>query len=66
MPLLPSCRFWPQPLRRRQSPPGESMTLAAGVEVLPLSAENRDGYQRTSFKHWIDEDRDGCWTRNEG
>ncbi len=22
-------------------------------------------YQRTSFRHWIDEDRDGCSTRNE-
>ncbi|MEV0604665.1 HNH endonuclease family protein [Streptomyces sp. NPDC050315] len=43
----------------------ESMTLAAGVEALPLAAESRDGYQRTSFKHWIDEDHDGCSTRNE-
>ncbi|MEV0604667.1 HNH endonuclease family protein [Streptomyces sp. NPDC050315] len=43
----------------------ESMTLAAGVEALPLAAERRDGYQRTSFKHWVDEDHDGCSTRSE-
>ncbi|MGW8976197.1 HNH endonuclease family protein [Streptomyces platensis] len=25
----------------------------------------RGGYERTKFKHWIDEDKDGCNTRNE-
>ncbi|MEV1167414.1 HNH endonuclease family protein [Nonomuraea sp. NPDC049784] len=35
------------------------------VADLPVSTENRQGYQRTSFKHWIDADRDSCNTRNE-
>ncbi|MFF7357366.1 HNH endonuclease family protein [Streptomyces filipinensis] len=32
---------------------------------LPVRAENRTGYERTKFKHWIDADRDGCNTRAE-
>ncbi len=60
LPLLTAATPAPaQPLVR------ESMTLAAAVDALPLAAENRAGYQRTSFRHWIDEDRDGCSTRNE-
>ncbi|TCR11406.1 uncharacterized protein DUF1524 [Streptomyces sp. BK205] len=27
--------------------------------------ESRAGYQRTSFKHWVGADRDGCSTRAE-
>lgn len=43
----------------------QKLSLHNAIEELPLAAESRDGYQRTSFKHWIDEDRDGCSTRNE-
>jgi hypothetical protein len=37
-----------------QHRPVETYTLpmAASVHLLPLAAEVRDGYQRTSFKHW--------------
>ncbi|MYT18558.1 DUF1524 domain-containing protein [Streptomyces sp. SID4951] len=35
------------------------------MEALPQAAESRDGYERTKFKHWIDEDKDGCNTRAE-
>ncbi|MFE2829384.1 HNH endonuclease family protein [Streptomyces sp. NPDC059271] len=37
--------------------------MAAAVDLLPSAAESREGYQRTSFKHWVDADRDGCSTR---
>ncbi len=29
------------------------------------AAEKRTGYERDSFKHWVDEDGDGCPTRQE-
>ncbi len=49
--------------------PAETYTLpmAASVRLLPLAAEVRDGYQRTSFKHWnAGQNRtDGCNTRAE-
>ncbi|MFF7705328.1 HNH endonuclease family protein [Streptomyces lydicus] len=43
----------------------ETLSLHDAVEALPQAAEARDGYERTKFKHWIDEDRDGCNTRAE-
>src|SRR5690349_3027020 len=42
----------------------EELTLTQAIESLSVASENRSGYQRTSFKHWIDEDKDGCSTRN--
>ncbi|MEV4364626.1 DUF1524 domain-containing protein [Nonomuraea sp. NPDC049625] len=39
--------------------------LADAVAMLPVAAERREGYQRTSFRHWVDADRDGCNTRAE-
>ncbi|KIF67154.1 hypothetical protein HY68_36275 [Streptomyces sp. AcH 505] len=41
------------------------MPLAEGIRALPFAAESRAGYERTKFKHWVDEDRDGCSTRAE-
>ncbi|MFI5520534.1 hypothetical protein [Streptomyces platensis] len=43
----------------------EPLSLYDGIEALPHAAESRDGYERTKFKRWIDEDEDGCNTRNE-
>ncbi|MEU9489094.1 HNH endonuclease family protein [Streptomyces decoyicus] len=43
----------------------ETVSLHDSIEALPQAAESRDGYERTKFKHWIDEDKDGCNTRNE-
>ncbi|MFD3640945.1 HNH endonuclease family protein [Streptomyces griseus] len=43
----------------------EVLPLAAAIQELPLAAESREGYQRTSFKHWVDEDKDSCTTRME-
>lgn len=40
-------------------------TLQEAVASLTVAGETRDGYDRTLFRHWIDEDRDGCDTRRE-
>ncbi|WP_322746905.1 hypothetical protein [Streptomyces tauricus] len=41
------------------------LPLAEAVDRLPSAAESRDGYQRTSFKHWNtgQDPSDGCNTR---
>ncbi|CAH9419458.1 putative secreted protein [Streptomyces globisporus] len=43
----------------------EVLPLADAVQQLPLADESREGYERTSFKHWVDADRDRCNTRME-
>ncbi|MFB6680183.1 HNH endonuclease, partial [Streptomyces sp. NPDC056390] len=45
--------------------PGDVITtpLQYALKALPIVDEDRTGYQRTSFKHWIDADKDGCNTR---
>ncbi|WP_031173670.1 HNH endonuclease family protein [Streptomyces durhamensis] len=47
--------------------PAYTVPLAAAVHELPVAAEVRDGYQRTSFKHWNagKNPSDGCNTRAE-
>ncbi|MFD3580710.1 HNH endonuclease family protein [Streptomyces sp. NPDC058644] len=47
------------------APEPHRMSLADAIDALPLAAESRQGYVRTSFKHWVDEDRDRCTTRAE-
>ncbi|MGW7254779.1 HNH endonuclease family protein [Streptomyces sp. NPDC054834] len=44
-----------------------TLPMATAVHALPLAAEVRDGYQRTSFKHWNagQNPTDGCNTRAE-
>ncbi|MGH3587746.1 MAG: hypothetical protein ACRDQ0_15635, partial [Pseudonocardia sp.] len=44
---------------------GGGLTLSAAVKLLPVGVEKRDGYERDSFKHWVDEDSDSCNTRAE-
>ncbi|MFJ9871168.1 transposase family protein [Streptomyces sp. NPDC101165] len=45
--------------------------IGAGIGIrdllvqLPVHTEDRTGYERTKFKHWIDADKDGCNTRAE-
>ncbi|MFI5808627.1 HNH endonuclease family protein [Streptomyces sp. NPDC051561] len=48
-----------------QAAPPQVISLAEGISALPLAAEARDGYQRTSFKHWVDADHNTCDTREE-
>ncbi|MFD8363434.1 HNH endonuclease family protein [Streptomyces hygroscopicus] len=40
-------------------------TLQEAIDALPVAAEDRTGYERTAFKHWVDSDADGCNTRQE-
>lgn len=42
-----------------------ALPLHEAVQILPVAEEDRAGYQRTSFRHWVDADKDGCSTRNE-
>ncbi|MFG2434611.1 HNH endonuclease family protein [Streptomyces sp. NPDC048508] len=58
LPLAPAPAF----ARQLRSEP---LSMAAAVDLLPSAAESRAGYQRISFKHWVDADRDGCSTRAE-
>ncbi|MER7126724.1 HNH endonuclease family protein [Micrococcus luteus] len=39
--------------------------LREAVAALPVALEDRTGYKRTAFRHWIDANRDGCNTRDE-
>ncbi|MFF8478602.1 HNH endonuclease family protein [Streptomyces sp. NPDC015414] len=47
--------------------PGETVTLPVrdALAQLPVRQEDRTGYDRSAFKHWIDADKDGCNTRAE-
>ncbi|MBO1286099.1 hypothetical protein ACIP28_29800 [Streptomyces albidoflavus] len=40
------------------------LPLADAITTLPVAAESRAGYQRSTFKHWVDADKDGCNTRS--
>ncbi|MPY47099.1 HNH endonuclease family protein [Streptomyces acidicola] len=46
---------------------GETITLPVSdaLNQLPVRDEDRTGYTRDKFKHWIDADKDGCNTRAE-
>ncbi|MEE1735500.1 HNH endonuclease family protein [Streptomyces sp. BE147] len=39
--------------------------IKEAIALIPAGDEVRDGYERDSFKHWVDEDSDGCSTRSE-
>ncbi|WP_420803479.1 hypothetical protein [Streptomyces naphthomycinicus] len=41
--------------------------MARGDQLgrLPVRAEDRTGYERGKFRHWIDADHDGCNARAE-
>jgi hypothetical protein len=44
---------------------GAETTLAGLLGLLVTSPENRTGYDRSLFRHWIDADGNGCDTRRE-
>lgn len=43
----------------------DTLPLRAAVASLPIADEDRTGYDRALFRHWVDADRDGCTTRAE-
>ncbi|MGW1807200.1 HNH endonuclease family protein [Streptomyces sp. NPDC002078] len=47
--------------------PGTTITAPVRdvLDHLPVRDEDRAGYERSKFKHWVDADRDGCNTRAE-
>lgn len=45
--------------------PSGSITLADLLALLSTAPEQRAGYDRSLFRHWIDADGDGCDTRRE-
>ncbi|MFD8609564.1 HNH endonuclease family protein [Streptomyces sp. NPDC059631] len=47
--------------------PGQTVTLPVrdALAQLPVREEDRTGYERSKFRHWIDADHDGCNTRAE-
>nr|WP_237526085.1 hypothetical protein [Streptomyces sp. SID4923] len=47
------------------APDGAGLPLADAIKKIPIAAEKRTGYERDSFHHWVDEDGDGCPTRQE-
>lgn len=47
------------------SSPAAGTTLPEAIEALEVAEEQRDGYDRKQFKHWVDEDKDGCDARRE-
>jgi hypothetical protein len=53
----------------RRAAPADAATirkpLRSAISLLRIGAEHRDGYERSRFRHWVDQDRDGCDTRRE-
>ncbi|MFF7492835.1 HNH endonuclease family protein [Streptomyces rubiginosohelvolus] len=47
------------------APDKGGLALAEAIRKIPVAEEKRTGYERDSFKHWVDEDDDGCPTRQE-
>ena len=45
--------------------PGTVLSLTRLLDLLAVRVEDRTGYKRSLFDHWIDADGDGCDTRRE-
>ena len=61
----PSAGSSPTPTPSPALAPGTEMTLAQLLGLLVTKPEDRTGYDRSLFRHWIDADGDGCDTRRE-
>ncbi|MGW1411002.1 HNH endonuclease family protein [Streptomyces sp. NPDC002403] len=44
---------------------GSDLSLAEAIAQIPAGTEDRTGYERNSFRLWVDADKDGCDTRKE-
>ncbi|WP_134767211.1 HNH endonuclease family protein [Nocardioides sp. 1609] len=64
---LGACAVWVGLLAAPDAAHAEdySAPLADAVASLPVATEDRTGYDRDAFQHWVDEDGDGCDTRDE-
>ncbi|MGA5474237.1 HNH endonuclease family protein [Streptomyces arboris] len=47
------------------APEEAGLPLVEAIGSIPVAEEKRTGYERDSFKHWVDEDGDSCSTRAE-
>ncbi|MEU2763234.1 HNH endonuclease family protein [Streptomyces parvus] len=47
------------------APDKGGLSLADAIKKIPVAEEQRTGYERDAFKHWVDEDQDSCTTRAE-
>jgi hypothetical protein len=55
------------PANAHAAAPGDTVALPVreALHALPVQTENRTGYERSKFRHWVDTDRDSCNTRQE-
>ncbi|MFI5825027.1 hypothetical protein ACIA8I_39075 [Streptomyces rishiriensis] len=55
------------PATAHAADPGDTIALPVrdALAALPVQDEDRTGYERTKFRHWIEADRDGCSTQAE-
>ncbi|MCW8382412.1 HNH endonuclease family protein [Streptomyces justiciae] len=55
------------PATAHSASPGDTVALPVhdALAELPIRDEDRTGYSRDKFRHWVDADRNGCSTRNE-
>jgi hypothetical protein len=56
---------WPVTPPPSSSPPAGQRSLPELLAMLDVAAEERTGYERALFPHWLDADGDGCDTRRE-
>ncbi|MFF2041911.1 HNH endonuclease family protein [Kitasatospora sp. NPDC058170] len=53
------------PVPHRAADQTITITLSEAIDNLAVADEDRTGYERTKFRHWIDADKNGCNTRKE-
>ena len=55
----------PEPEPATTEPSSDVAAVLALLDALTVTAEHTSGYDRHLFRHWTDEDKDGCDTRRE-
>ncbi|MFJ2746207.1 HNH endonuclease family protein [Streptomyces sp. NPDC087440] len=65
--LTPGAQAAAGPAANPHGAPGDILVMPVQdvLKALPVAAEDRTGYERTKFKHWVDVDKNGCNTRSE-